>query len=273
MRPLMRMPASEITRTIGFTILELVVSLFVVALLLGSVMSPLQTQVEERRVSETKRQLDQAHEALLGYAAAHGYFPCPADAASNGQEAFGTNHNTGSCPVWHGFLPAALLGLRPTDAQGYAIDAWGLSTNRIRYAVSNQTVAGVIRPFTRANGFRSIPMLALAATPLLHVCESGVGVNPGTDCGTAVTLASNTVVVVWSTGPNAATGGASAHEAENPNSNGGSVDRIFVSRVRSTVPGSEFDDMLTWIATPELLSRLVLAGQVTPAAHSATSPP
>jgi type II secretory pathway pseudopilin PulG len=273
MRSLMRIPTTGVTRTAGFTILELVVSLFVVALLLGSVMSPLQTQVEERRVSETKRLLDQAHEALLGYAAAHGYFPCPADAASNGQEAFGTNHNTGSCPVWHGFLPAALLGLGPADAQGYAIDAWGLSTNRIRYAVSNHAVAGVVSPFTRMNGFRSVPMMAIAATPLLHVCESGVGVNPGTDCGTAVTLASNAVVVVWSTGANAATGGASMHEAENPNSNGGSVDRIFVSRVRSTVPGNEFDDMLTWVAAPALLSRLVVAGQFTPAAYSATSPP
>jgi hypothetical protein len=63
------------------------------------------------------------------------------------------------------------------------------------------------------------------------------------------------------------------HEAENPNSNGGSIDRIFVSRVRSNVPGNEFDDMLTWIAAPALLNRLVVAGQFTPAAYSATSPP
>jgi type II secretory pathway pseudopilin PulG len=260
-------------RTAGFTILELVVSLFVIALLLGSVMSPLQTQVEERKVSETQRLLEQAQEALVGYVSAAGYFPCPADANSNGQEAFGTDHSTGACPLWHGFLPAALLGLSPVDAQGYATDGWGTSANRIRYAVSNHSVAGVANPFTRTNGFRSVSMMALAATPMLHICQSGVGVNPGIDCGAAVTLAANAAAVVWSTGGNAAVGGASIHEAENPNANGGSADRIFVSRVRSNVAGNEFDDMLAWIPAPSLLNRLVLAGQFTPAAHGATSPP
>jgi type II secretory pathway pseudopilin PulG len=261
------------TRTTGFTLLELAVTLFVVALLLGSVLTPLQTQVEERKYEETKRLLDEARELLLGYAAANGYFPCPADSASNGQEAVGTDHNTGGCPIWHGFLPAALLGFTPTDLQGYAIDAWGVLTNRIRYAVSNQTIAGTTNPFTRINGLRRVPMNSLAMTPTLHICQSGVGVNAGIDCGGAVTLASTAAVVLWSVGANGAMGGSSVHEAQNPNPNGGSADRIFVSRGRSNVPANEFDDVLTWIASTALLSRLVIAGQFTPAAHTAASPP
>lgn len=261
------------TRAIGFTLLELAVSLFVLSLLLASVLTPLQTQVEERKYEETKRLLEEARETLLGYAAANGYFPCPADSASNGQEAVGTNHNTGSCPTWHGFLPAALLGFTPTDLQGYAIDAWGVPANRIRYAVSNHTVSGTTNPFTRINGLRSVPMSGLAVTPTLHICQSGVGVNAGIDCGGAVTLASTAAVVVWSVGANAATGGSSVHEAQNPNPNGGSTDRIFVSRARSNVPANEFDDVLTWVASTALLSRLVIAGQFTPAAHTAASPP
>jgi prepilin-type N-terminal cleavage/methylation domain-containing protein len=257
----------------GFTILELVISLFVIALLLASALTPLQTQVEERKIDETRRLLEHVQEALLGYAAANGYFPCPADASSKGQEATGTNHNTGSCPLWHGFLPAAALGLTPADAQGYAIDAWGGAANRIRYAVSSQTLAGLAYPFTRTNGLRSVPMGALAAAPMLYVCESAIGVNPGTDCGTAVTRASNAAVVVWSSGANAINGGVSIHESENPHVNGGSADRIFVSRIRSNVSGSEFDDILTWIPATALLSRLIVAGQFTPAALSAASPP
>jgi type II secretory pathway pseudopilin PulG len=273
MRTLKQNPTRMKTRTIGFTLFELTVSLFVIALLLASVLTPLQTQVEERKFEETKRLLEEARESLLGYAAANGYFPCPADSASNGQEAIGTNHNTGACPVWQGFVPAAVLGLTSMDVQGYAIDAWGVPANRIRYAVSNHTIAGTTNPFTRMNGLRSVPMSSLAVTPTLHICQSGVGVNPGTDCGGAVTLAANAAVVVWSVGANGATGGSSVHEAQNPNPNGGSTDRIFVSRSRSNVPGNEFDDVMTWIASTALLSRLVIAGQFTPAAHTAASPP
>lgn len=256
----------------GFTILEHAVSLSVIALMLGSIMVPLQTQVESRKVDETRRLLELAQEMLLGYAAANGYFPCPADAASHGQEVLGSNHATGSCPIYNGYLPAALLGYRPSDAEGYGVDAWDSRLNRLRYAVSDQSVGGISSPFTRANGMRSVPMASLAATPLLFICQSGNGATAN-DCGTAVTLASNAAVVVWSVGPNGATGGTSVHEAQNPNPNGGTADRVFVSRTVSTVPGHEFDDIVTWIPATSLLSRLVIAGQFTPAAQSAASPP
>lgn len=256
----------------GFTILEHAVSLSVIALMLGSIMVPLQTQLENRKVDETRRALELAQEMLLGFVAAHGYFPCPADAASNGQEPAGTNHATGTCPAWHGFLPAALLGFKPIDPQGYALDAWEMPSNRIRYAVSSQSIGGVPNALTRANGLRSVPMASLAAAPLFHVCQSGNGATAA-DCGTAVTLASNAAVVVWSVGANARTGGTSVHEAQNPNPNGGSADRVFVSRTPSSVPGHEFDDLVTWIPVPTLLNRLVIAGQFSPVGQTATSPP
>ena len=266
-----RIDAIALGTSKGFTILEQAVSLSVIALLLGSIMIPLQTQIENRKIDETKRSLEIAQELLLGFAAAHGYFPCPATATSAGQEPQGTDHVTGGCPVWHGFLPAALLGYRPVDAQGYALDAWEGASNRIRYAVANTTVAGVTQALTRANGLRSVPLANLAATPLYYICQSGGGATAN-DCGAAVTLASSAAVVVWSVGPNGATGGTSAHEAQNPNPNGGSADRIFVSRGPSSVAGHEFDDIVTWIPATALVSRLVLAGQFPPAGPVPVSP-
>src|SRR5690606_39009924 len=59
----------------GFTLLEHAVSLSIIALVLGSVLVPLQTQLENRKLDETRRMLDVAAEMLLGYAAANGYFP------------------------------------------------------------------------------------------------------------------------------------------------------------------------------------------------------
>jgi prepilin-type N-terminal cleavage/methylation domain-containing protein len=258
-------------RNRGFTLVEIAIAVFIVVLLLGSILVPLTTQVENRKTEETIRNLDQAREALLGFAAANGYFPCPASATSNGQEPAGTNHGGATtCPaaVWgsnmyHGFLPAAALGFRPTDSQGYALDAWGLTQNRIRYAVSNVTINSVTQPFTRVNGMRNALMNNIAnTTTLLYVCNSGTGVS-ATNCNTAVALASSVPVVIWSVGPNAATtGGASVDEAQNPNPAGGSADRIFVSKTRSNVPGSEFDDIATWIGTPTLFNRLIASGQL-----------
>jgi len=169
--------------------------------------------------------------------------------------------------IYHGFLPAATLGFTPVDANGYALDAWGLSPqNRIRYAVSSVTVNGVSLPFTKLNGMKSATMSSIsAATNLLYVCNSGTGVT-GTNCNTAVALASSVPVVIWSNGPNAAlpTGGMSVDELQNPNWNPLSLfsaDRIFVSKTKSG-GAIEFDDIVTWIGASTLFNRMIAAGQL-----------
>jgi hypothetical protein len=250
----------------GFTLTDCSAAIFVSALLFGAIVTPLHTQVEIRKIEETERLLEQARAALLGYAAAHGYFPCPADNASDGQEAAGADHVSGSCPTYYGFLPAAALGIEPSDSRGYAVDGWARAQNRIRYAVVNQTVGSSTNTsaFTRTNGMRSAGIANLSASTLslFHVCDSAGGVIAGVSCGSSVTLVSTTPVLVWSVGANATTGGASADEAENPNPNGGSADRVFVSRPRNSVAGHEFDDIVGWIPMPLMVSRMVAAGQL-----------
>jgi type II secretory pathway pseudopilin PulG len=250
----------------GFSIIEAAVALFLLTLLFGTVFIPLETQVDTRKVENTERVLREAREALLGYAAARGYFPCPADASSGGREPPGSNHATGACPTYYGFLPAAELGLNASDGHGYAADAWGTDANRIRYAVSSQTVAlaGNANAFTRVNGMRAAGIAALgdSSLSLFHVCSSGRGVVAGKSCGSTPTIVSTTPVVIWSSGRNAAIGGTSMDEAQNPNTNGGSADRIFVMTVRSNAPGNEFDDLVVWIPMPVLVARMVTSGQL-----------
>lgn len=248
----------------GFTIVELAVALFLVAVLFGAIVVPLQTQVLARKTEDTQQLLAKAREALLGYAAANGYFPCPADEVSGGREPALSDHSTGICTTYQGFLPGAVLGLQSSDSQGYALDGWAGRGNRIRYAVAHYAVGAVSSPFTRTNGMRTagIPNLANNSLSLFHVCNSASGVVAGTSCGAAVTLVSTTPVMVWSSGENAATGGASADEAQNPNPNGGSADRIFVSRLRGIAATGEFDDQVSWIPMPTLISRMVAAGQL-----------
>ena len=248
----------------GFSLVELAIAMFIMALLLGSILVPLQSQVRSRKLDETDRSLAQAREALIGYAAANGYFPCPASGTSNGQEA-SPNHATGTCnasvtfaTALVGCLPAVTLGFTPVDGSGYALDAWGLTQNRIRYAVANATVNGVTNPFTKINGMRNATMSSVqSATSLLYVCRTGTGVTATGCAATTDELSDNAIAVIWSLGENAPTGGSAPHEDKNLNNT-----RVFVLAPYSTNAGSVFDDQLTWIAPPMVFSRLISAGML-----------
>ena len=246
----------------GISLIEVALSLFLLALLLGGMIVPLQAQLESRMEEETQRLLEDAREALLGYVAANGYFPCPADATSKGYETAVADHDTGDCVNWFGFLPAADLGLTRVDAQGYAIDAWGGPENRIRYAIANQPIDTVIFPLTSEGGVAGQDIEVLMSADLLHVCASGVGTT-ATSCGAAANVVTtNAAVVIWSVGPNARTAGTGVHEIQNPNPNGSSADRVFVSRPRSLVAGSEFDDVVVWVPMALIVNRMVAIGQL-----------
>ena len=256
-------------------------------LLLGSLLVPLQTQIESRKVSDTQKILDNAREALMGYAAAYGYFPCPADYGDDGGFASGgaeTTHTVasgiclsagagrvdgggatgGALGVYIGYLPAVTLGFTPTDANGYAVDAWGGTgtQNRIRYAVSSTTVNTFTFPFTRTSGMRSALMSNILGTNLLSVCNTATGSTTTACASAATTLTSNAIAVIWSLGANATTtGGISTDEAKNAQSRA-TADRVFVMRDKSNVTATEFDDIVVWISTPLLFSRLLAAGQL-----------
>jgi prepilin-type N-terminal cleavage/methylation domain-containing protein len=231
----------------GFTLIELAVVIAVVGLLLGSIMVPLATQVEARQVGEARRMLRDASEALNGFAIANGRLPCPASSASNGLE---SPVGGGDCTHDHnGFLPAATLGLMPTDQDGFAIDPWG---NRIRYAVTNSNDSA----FTRANGISTQYMVS-PPTPDLQVCSTGIGISGG-KCAAGSASATIAAAVLFSLGPNGLAGGTGPDEAENQ-----SNDRVFVSRLAgNSASGGEFDDIVEWLSPHILYNRLVAAGKL-----------
>lgn len=120
----------------GFTLVELAIVLFIVTLLLGGMLMPLGRQIAERQSGDTRRALEHARTALIGYALARrtadspGHLPCP-DLRAPGPA--GRNHDgiedrlaDGRCAASSGNLPWRTLGL----AEG---DAWG---NRLGYAVT-----------------------------------------------------------------------------------------------------------------------------------------
>ncbi|MGH7962423.1 MAG: prepilin-type N-terminal cleavage/methylation domain-containing protein [Burkholderiales bacterium] len=258
----------------GFTLVEMAVALVVVTLLLGGLLVPFVTQVEQRRVNETISRLEEIKEALIGYALANERFPCPASATSNGVESFaaGGNATNGACSnFFNGFVPAVTLGISSVDANGYAIDAWGLTQNRIHYAVADTTIntigpppAPLSFPFTRTGGMKLVGMGNMSVANLLHVCTTGTGVT-ATDCsGPATRLTRNALVVLYSVGKNAATGGTGTDEAANPNPASSNNDRVYVSRAYAEggSAGGEFDDIVTWLSSNILFNRMIVAGKL-----------
>lgn len=243
----------------GFALIEMAMVLAVVALLVGGLLTPLTLQIEQQKIRETQRTLEDAKEALIGFAIANGRLPCPASLSSNGQESFdaaaGGNDSNGKCSnFYNGYLPAVTLGMAPLDASGYAVDAWGLAQNRIRYAItlSNNnaftTTGGMATAFTGTGGL----------APNLRVCVTATGIVAA-NCGTAGSLANNAIAVVYSLGKNAPTGGSGLDEAANLNG-----DAVFVSHAvaPTTSANGEFDDMLTWLSTSILFNRMVAAGRL-----------
>ncbi|MGO8754456.1 MAG: type II secretion system protein [Gallionellaceae bacterium] len=243
----------------GFTLLETAIVLFIVALLLGGLLPTVSSRVEQQRISEVRRQLDEIQQAVIGYAIANARLPCPASSGSNGAESFasGGSAANGNCSNFHdGFAPSATLGLANTDSQGYAVDPWG---NRIHYAVTSWNS----NTFTRTNGMSTTGMSNLA--PNLLVCSTASGIS-ATACasGTALTASPGVPAVIYSTGKNGSHVDTGADEAANPNPNSSNNDRVFVSHTpsSSSAANGEFDDLVIWLSPNILYNRMVEAGKL-----------
>lgn len=244
----------------GFTLVELAIVLIIITLLSSGLMISLLAQQEGAAAAETQRRLADARDALLGFAAAHGRLPCPAAPAATGVEA---PVNGGDCDnPWDGFLPAATLGLAPTNENGYALDGWG---NPIRYAVTtySHSTHCANSCFTTADGVRtawngSAGTLVLA--PDLNICGSTAGATGSggsASCAAGAGLATNAVAVVFSRGKNGGVAPSSADEQAN-----GNADRLFVSHTPTPAGANEFDDLVIWLSPNILYNRLITVGRL-----------
>jgi len=256
-------------RARGFTLAELAIAFLVISLLLGGMLVTLSAQNQARQIAETQRSMENARDALLGFAVRFGRLPCPAlDGGPLGGEEARRADAIKTCevcavaaPFCEGMLPAITLGIGPTDRQGYLVDAWG---NRVRYAVTNwahtppPSVANCptdfkqCPAFTYANTIASLGMTnapPFSAAAMLRICDSSA-------CNPPVFFAP---AVVWSPGrSHPATGAVSADELENLGVTAGT----FIMH-EEREPGhalGQFDDLVIWLSPSVLYSRLVSAG-------------
>ena len=271
----------------GFSLIEIAVVLVIIAILVTAVGIPLATQLDQQRTIETQKQLEAIKESIYGFALANGRLPCPATDGvlagtvnSRGVESFSTGAPLGTpanglCMSYTGFVPAATLGISPVDAEGFALDGWGLPQNRIRYAVARGTVAAIsaacptapgtnVIILTATDALKTITMGCASVTtpglqPMLRVC----GNTPAsTTACTGTPLTSSAPFVLISLGKNAGStaSGTGADEAYNIATG---TRFVFVSRIPTTQGVvNEFDDIVTWGSLNTLFARMVQAGKL-----------
>jgi prepilin-type N-terminal cleavage/methylation domain-containing protein len=260
----------------GFSLVEMAVVLAIIGLLLASAMYTLSAQMEQRAREDTQRRLEQAREALLGFAVANGRLPCPASGATTGVEQ-DLPVGSGTCTnPYNGFLPAVTLGYQPADEQGFALDAWN---NRLRYAVAAQDVVSCASPptpgqphFTSKNNLKQNGMSCQPNTNDLLICKSSVpSPTPGNCQGGGTNSVTNqgvVVAIIFSPGKDyalatnaaAATAAGKPDEAANLDNNSVFISHTPTPSDTPAAGGGEFDDMVIWIPVGTFYGRLATAG-------------
>lgn len=210
----------------GFTLVELAIVLVIIGLLLATFLTPLTAQMAIRNNSETRADLNEIREALVGYALSHSaldgrpFLPCP-DTDGDGIE----NRVGAFCANVRGRLPFSDLGL-------VGIDSWG---NQFTYQVT-QTFAN------SATGF------ILASSGDITVLNSAGG----------NAIATSIPAIVVSFGENGAVVPAvGADQLENTN-----PDNFYVNKDFAENAMNPYDDLVTWVSANILMNRMVRAGRL-----------
>ena len=249
--PIRKFPSARRFMNAGFTLVELAVAIFIISLILGSILVPLTTQIEQRQISDTQKMLDEIRDALMGFAVANGYLPCP-DRTTGGAGTLNDTNSDGVEDVSTGGICQPLSGTIATGNLPWATlglgnqDAWG---NRFRYMVLS----------TFAQRAPALPFSIDTTANTLRVCNSQACASPRiTDAAVAVIVShGNNGLGAISVDTNLARPAPTSNdEIENTD-----ADLDTVSRVKSNVANAEFDDIVVWLPKFTLINRMVAAGK------------
>lgn len=241
----------------GFTLVEIAMVLLIVTLLLTGLVPTITSQMDQQRTNDTRKQMSEIKEALIGFALINGRLPCAARGATpTGQSYSGiyagneyTNcSNAGYAANAYGVVPWVTLGTSETDA-------WG---NRFTYRVSSD-FADAIASATYG-GCTPSPLPTQASFGL---CSAGdPDIYSAASGGTIV--ANNVPAIIISHGKN----GAGAWTPQGTQLPAGSADEQENTdhgsdwKYVSHIPASDFDDLVDWITPSILANRMVAAGKL-----------
>lgn len=221
------LPSSPARQT-GFTLTELAIVLVIMSLLSGGILLSLSAQAESRHLNDTRQQLGEIKDALLGFAAANGYLPCPDVDTDPGNTSYGVSDNT-SCSSGEGWLPFKTLGTYEHDPWGsHRTQAGDPPQGRWRYRLDSAYGSTISLATSQADGLAVVDRSGNALT------------NSGDN-------KDRPIAIIYSTGPDGIANGRNGDTTGN--------------EYAADIPGPGFDDQLLWISRPLLFNRLIAAGR------------
>lgn len=234
----------------GFSLVEMAIVLVIVGVLLGGLLPTISSQMEQQRRNETRKLMDEVRDSLLGYTMSNGRLPSPAcGTISTGSSNAGIELipasaalcTTGATDL--AVLPWVTLGVSETDA-------WG---RRLTYRVTDIFASAV------ASG--TLASFQLSSPGNMTIKESTTGNNIATSIP-AVVLSHG----VKGCGAYLPTGtrvedspvATPDYCADDDQQENADADATFVSKTTT----STFDDLVIWISTNTLISRMVAVSKL-----------
>jgi prepilin-type N-terminal cleavage/methylation domain-containing protein len=221
----------------GFNLIEMAIVMVILGTLLGGLLMPLSAQRDMSQRTTTEQQLEEIRNALMGFAQLNGRLPCPTNINSNGLEL--RNATTLNCTFANGFVPYATLGLQGSIQNQRLVDIWQMPIQYRLSAVSTWQYA------------KKISLTTPAAN--LQVCDTSSCTN---------IIAPNLVAVIFSTGKDGPDIPASTSPDQVLNRTPGTTSFVSRSPTEYEASGTEFDDLLIWIGSSQLIYELSKAGQL-----------
>lgn len=255
----------------GFSLIELAVVLFIISLILGGLLPPLATQIEQKEREQTQAQLDEIKQVLYGYAFKNNYLPCP-DCRDNSGNCAGVTANDGfedtiagtgntlDCASEVGNLPWASLGVQEYDA-------WN---QHFTYRVDNEFAdrESSTNPVT-ASEWEGTGCTPTTSGVSFSLCSDGnITVK---DSAGGSDIADNVPAIVVSHGADWSStatddGNAATYADEDENYDDGRTGdtaKTFVYKdfVKDNTDSSkDFDDMMIWISPHVFRAKMLEAG-------------
>lgn len=206
----------------GLSLIEVTIVLVIIGLLLGGLLLPLSTRMDQQKIQLTQKRLAEIKEALLGFAIINNRLPCPAK-DENGKA---LDEGDAGC-TQEGYLPWKDLGI------GRKYDGWN-------------------------NPFRYRPEDTYTTT-IVPVITSGLNVVDFDGKSLTTTSQFRVATIIFSCGKNGIPDNendATEIQDDIKCSNPGTSNSTYI---QNGYIEDQFDDILTWLSKNTLIHRLVAA--------------
>ena len=261
----------------GFSLIELAVVLFILSLLLGGMLSPLATSIEQENRQKAQDDLNEIKDLLLGYAIINGRLPCPdcpdltvgscnAAGSSNVNDGLEDRYDSGGIQVCR----TDIGNLPWTELQIKSDDAWG---NYYTYQVTPD--------FSRESNNSACGSATTGIS--FELCTSGdidIYDTYATTYPVTPTVANDVVAIVISHGKNFLETSQQDQEVENYGRNPENPDSgttiissytpsdyvsnvfIYTDYTNTSSGDVAYDDLMIWLPAPTLMNKMVSAGKL-----------